>query len=589
MVEERTISIWGEAMAVIKNYLQCTRLYIAFLCVAGSLTFSIPFLHAQTVQVEEAPGASSNQESDEEIKFTEAKVIQGTVLDLITKTPVENASVVVTMIHRDMKNKVYKVLSRSKQVTRDGGSYEYSITPEYLNNPHLCVYVDVRHDSYIDWQRVPPGISAALKHMLKAEEWNADPYDVLLTPAKPVVGRVVDEFGKPVVDAEVFGILRTALNEWPGSDDATTDKNGRFELKFKEEGEVCVFVRSDRHVMQAFFQGKKRSDLGDLQVTSGKPIRGYVLDVDGQPIPDVSLEIECLDSIEGLPAGFGTYRCQSNTNVDGKYELPPLPPGSYILRPMEREEITVAGQSVCSEFVDRPQLILPKNLTIAGGDDVNDFDIQAVNTVSIQAKFINSEGDPEKDPLGNYLSVFGKLGTQNVFDRKNQFRNFRFKKSEVPGTLVAEVPEGFNATLNFSSSGRLKLKTPGKNLEWCFLPSITLGPIDREYESLLVQQFKSTRLHVNVVDRDGERVAATLTLVYSNFNTGVTINGMRNDVSFWNLNGNTYDSEGVCPGEPFVLKVSSAGYKTAESTMTLNEGDDKTITLTLEKSDTADK
>jgi beta-lactamase regulating signal transducer with metallopeptidase domain/uncharacterized GH25 family protein len=159
-----------------------------------------------------------------------------------------------------------------------------------------------------------------------------EPMTIELTPAVyvPVRGRVLDLTGTPVGGARVRAgsILIGNEKQFPVGVEATTDENGRFELRRLRQGER-IYVSVDK----AGTSGAESSaitvdkptpvDLPDMRV--GPPdqvLRGQVIDnLDGHPVPGVKL----------IVAGKATQ--ETTTDKDGRFEFSHLPTGDFELTP----------------------------------------------------------------------------------------------------------------------------------------------------------------------------------------------------------------------------------------------------------------
>jgi Carboxypeptidase regulatory-like domain len=164
--------------------------------------------------------------------------------------------------------------------------------------------------------------------------------DVAPLPKGTLSGTVVDPDGKPVSDARVW------VNTWGDATsskvlaEAHTDANGRFLLgpiepiyrhpypilidaagfarQYIREGSYAIYPGADSH-------------FGEIRLARGRVFTGQVLDADGKPCPNASIECESQrfelgHTVEGIGPNY-----QFTTDSDGRYRTPSLPVGDLDL------------------------------------------------------------------------------------------------------------------------------------------------------------------------------------------------------------------------------------------------------------------
>ncbi|MFY9341424.1 MAG: carboxypeptidase-like regulatory domain-containing protein, partial [Planctomycetota bacterium] len=174
-----------------------------------------------------------------------------------------------------------------------------------------------------------------------------DPLTFQLEPGQPVAGRVIDEAGKPVSDAQV-----TAYK-------ARTDRGNRGPLNFQVDPEDFDFLAlsaatnarsaltdSKGHfTVQALEPGKYRFTARhpDLAKASAKDVEVKA----NTPTPDVEIRLDAGGGVEGTVTGFGmrpladalmvAFSIQAGsmrsgtTDKAGYYRIDGLPPGQYVV------------------------------------------------------------------------------------------------------------------------------------------------------------------------------------------------------------------------------------------------------------------
>jgi RNA polymerase sigma factor (sigma-70 family) len=175
-------------------------------------------------------------------------------------------------------------------------------------------------------------------------------------PTKTVLhGRVISSDGKPVAGARVWGHSRSGAS----IAEVRTDANGRFRLEpiaLGNENRVVLCIDADGYALWKSprsgvlaFAGLD-CDLGNIQVDPGRVFRGQVLDADGKPRLDTTIEASVHRNYFGHsvePIGPGQPRAGQTltTDAEGRFRTPPLPVGHL--------NLTVRAPEQRLEFVGR--------------------------------------------------------------------------------------------------------------------------------------------------------------------------------------------------------------------------------------------
>jgi 5-hydroxyisourate hydrolase-like protein (transthyretin family) len=158
-------------------------------------------------------------------------------------------------------------------------------------------------------------------------------YDIELSKAATVAGKVVDESGKPVaganVRAAVLGIDGRGYN-LPDIAQVTTNAEGQFELTDLPTGYVRLQTYSKSHHQTDIFKlHPAPSSNIMIQVAMTGSITGKVLGKDGKPSGKTR-------NIFIVPEGGrqkGKWSASGTLAADGSFEFHQVPPGKYYAAP----------------------------------------------------------------------------------------------------------------------------------------------------------------------------------------------------------------------------------------------------------------
>lgn len=147
-----------------------------------------------------------------------------------------------------------------------------------------------------------------------------------------ITGRVVDLGGRPVADAEVWGVFRRQRVAT-----TATDAAGRFRLaSLGEDRPVDVWAEApglsrQRREGLHVFAGRDH-DIGELKLLPGTRIRGRLVDASGRPIGGVKINVRDFRHILGHTITSNETDYSLTGRADGRFVTPPLPSGRVDLR-----------------------------------------------------------------------------------------------------------------------------------------------------------------------------------------------------------------------------------------------------------------
>jgi uncharacterized GH25 family protein len=210
-----------------------------------------------------------------------------------------------------------------------------------------------------------PGIQAPAERPLR----------VTLSPGARISGRVVDESGEPVTNAEV-----RAFPEGPGRGGAADplDENGGFLIKNVSPGRHTLAVAAPgfQPVQRRGIEvvaGKTVSGL-EVVVRKGATIEGRVTTTEGHPVAGTRLRVMPTEGADNpLLAGLGLS--EAVADGDGAYRL---------------EGVAEGNRSIVAESRDHPKVV--QALAVQPGS--NHLDFQLADGREVSGRVIDPQGQP---------------------------------------------------------------------------------------------------------------------------------------------------------------------------------------------------
>jgi len=134
------------------------------------------------------------------------------------------------------------------------------------------------------------GYATTIRPFRVGPEENVDLGDIVLDAGTELVGRVEDDFGRPVAGVGVDGGLPLMGFVCPGSRYAETDADGSFRLKHLARGEQILLV-CGREIAPTYVHALVGGAAPVVCVGRGHPVRVTVVDGSGNPRAGVSIDM----------------------------------------------------------------------------------------------------------------------------------------------------------------------------------------------------------------------------------------------------------------------------------------------------------
>lgn len=522
-------------------------------------------------QVAELLKVCSQQHEDGSITY------YGFVTDATTGMPITGALVkVYHKLSRDPKTGGWSTIEVTEHKSNAIGLYGFTLPAEQTAQSSLYIEIEAEHPQYACIGR--SGYSHGM--IRKNLELGELPFytQIKLWPGQPIEGTIVTPEGKPLADVEVsmYAASDKATGFPAGSfDKTTTDDNGRFRIVPPTPGDGVLWIKPADYSPQAHRIADRRGDWGEIKMEVGATITGRVLDVNGQPVPNVRVEArrqgdgERADEYLQSNAVANQIGRSVATQEDGAFTLASLPEGDYTL------EIDFNAKE--GEYDPPPlrEVFLRQSLKIADKRP-QQITIQAVPHVVLQGTYLNSKNEPCS---GHEVMLFGRIDD-----------SFYFARSSTPGNdgkFELKIPHGLReAKLDLVTNEHSALKwrmSRDKPLERG--RDVTLGTVEDDIYGFEVVRYTAPLLMVKAVDEQG-RIVADITPVVTyareaNESENMTVYTTGSHVSFEAQGDGRHRSSQLLPDEPIKVTVKKEGFNTTIQELTLKEGQEQEIQFVL--------
>jgi protocatechuate 3,4-dioxygenase beta subunit len=508
----------------------------------------------------------------------------GKVTDKETGKPIAGATVVVRRsLYGDPEVKREdQIVQETKHKTDKEGKYRFTIPPEQVAKRYLYIELDVEHPDYAP--RSNFGYSFAM--IQKNEKMGGRPFfeHVNLRAGKPITGLVQTPEGKPAVGVKVLAYSNTnkaRTFEYGSFAQTRTDARGRFRLVLITPGPAVFWILPEKYAPSTHaVKLGKRGDLGTFGLTDGIRLRGKVLDARGKPLAGVNVNAQSAErneALQGLMVADHISRA-ALSNARGEFELGPLPPGAYQIKPdkYSRESSTISRHW---KKMPVPGVFVARKITLEAGKQPEPLAVRAVPHVTVEARYFDSKGKPTR---GHECFIWGQLDKMFWHDEG---------PADKSGKIVARAPHGLEKAqidLMTNEHGVLRWrKTKGGPLHNS--RKINLGTLNDDVKGIEIIRYTAPILLVKVRAKDGTKLK----------NVGVTAeyrpgrgqyegrlirrDGRHSDVSFEHQPDGRYRSSQLLPDEDVTVIGHADGYRSRSVKLKVAEGVTKDIEIVLDE------
>jgi len=529
------------------------------------------------------------------------------VLDMVTKRPIEG--VAVTVLRRVSSPGVafdkWPNLGETKHRTDAEGRFTFTVPPEQAEIKDLNIGIKAHEPNYLHFSG---GYSF---HNIRKNEWLGDrPFfeTIKLKPAEQLMGAVVKPDGSPAADVLVLGYSLfdpDDINrfEWTKTE---TNRDGVFRLNVILGGQTIFWLVpkdyspstqfADRDLTHLLKSGDKwivdtanlpakheiqqyHRDLGRFVLKKGIRLHGHVLDEAGRPVPGIWINAcnERSQAMKYINFPFAdSIRRSALTDVDGRFELQPLPAGKYCVAPFDEPEDPIVEDKTPRPL---PVVFLQQTIALKKYFKTKEVEFRAVPTVNIAVQYYDSAGKPCS---GFDIWLSGQLD-HRIFCKKCP--------ADSNGRIAFQAPKGLTGIrLQFHGNelrtlrGRVSKDAPLSNSQF-----VELGTLTQDMTDIAVISYMMPILLVRAVDESGKMVEGFQAKI-KYLSGQATREG--EFVREGKPAGNVYIEQqddgrwrtyGLLPDEEFTLSVEAPGYRPSSQKLNLPEGSIKELDVKLQK------
>ena len=535
----------------------------------------------KTPPVKEEPKDKDKPPKAEALNYT------GKVTDKETGQPIPGAVVTVRRsLYGDPEVKEEdKLIEETKHKTDAEGKYQFTIPPEQVAKRYLYIELDVEAPDHA----AQKNFGYALSMILKNEKMGGRPFfeNVELRPAKEITGIIQTPDGKPApgVKVQAYSVTTNKKEgEWEYGSfvDTRTDGSGRFRLLVTTPGTVVYWVLPEKYVPSTHgVKEGKRGDLGVIGLQEGVYMRGKVLDTKGNPVAGINVNAEATahsEELQGLAVADNINR-SAVTNDKGEFELAPLPPGDYRVKPDEYPRDGSLDRKA-HKLRPVPGVFIGQKVTLKAGAQPDAVEVRAVPHVTIEAQHFDSKGQPTR---GHEFFVFGRMDNAPWFGRG---------RADANGKVTAVIPHGLEQVqldLMTNEHGVLRWRK-SKDDSLHNNRRVDLGTVNDDVKGIEIIRYTAPILIVKVVANDDAAklkdvgVTATYPEGKAQFEGGlIRKGGRRSDVSFEKQEDGRFRSMQLFPDQEVEVTGHAEGYESKPMKVKLPEGETKEIEVALEK------
>jgi beta-lactamase regulating signal transducer with metallopeptidase domain/protocatechuate 3,4-dioxygenase beta subunit len=533
----------------------------------------------------EPPAKEAAKETKkDEPKKEETLQYTAVVKETDTGKPIEGATVTVrrSLLGDPEEKEPNRVIEETKHKTDAQGKYSFAIPPEQVAKRYLYIELDVEHPDY------PPrkGFGYALSMIRKNEKLGGRPFfeNVELRPGKPITGIIETPDGKAAAGVKLlaYSVTNKANTfEYGSFADTKTDDKGHFRLILTTPGDGVFWLLPEKYAPSTHVVNEKRGDLGTLTLKPGIVIKGKVLDDQGKPLAGVNVNAD-RERQEGDDDFFSRHpvgdsiRRSATSNDKGEFEMAPLPPGSYTVKP---DEWVAEASKNDRKNHPVPGVFISRRTKLEEGKQAEPIEVRAVPAVTIEAQILDSKGKPTR---GHEFFIFGQIDKTSWFGQG---------KPDANGHIVARAPHGLENTqldLMTNEHGVLRHRI-GKDGALKNQRRVDLGTLNDDVKDLQIIRYEAPIVLVKVVTKDGAKpTKPAVTAKYAPDKAQyqglrLVTNGMESDVNFEQQEDGRFRSEQLFPDEQVTLTAHAEGYEPKSEKLALAEGAKKEIEIVLDK------
>ncbi|MFV1967671.1 MAG: carboxypeptidase regulatory-like domain-containing protein [Pirellulaceae bacterium] len=516
----------------------------------------------------------------------------GKVVDRDTGKPIAGATVEVTHeLSRDPKTGKWITLHTTTHKSNDKGEYSFTLPPEEVAEPSLYLVVNAHHPEYQS-----KGRSGYSHSMIRKNLANGEPpfyATIKLSSGEAITAAVLQPDGTPAANTQVLSYSKPPSKEPVRSFErgafqySQTDENGRFRIVVATPGDGVLWVFPKNASPIAHRIGDQRGDMGPFKLQEGARLGGQVLDAKGEPVANVAVNLdregdgEEADEFLHNNAVANAIGTGAKTDEQGRFQLKPLPPGTYRAKVSEYIRDQSVRENGRREELKVDHVFTPLEVTIREGEPNDPIEIRAVPYILIRGRFFNSKGEPR---ASHQQDLFARMNDEPIFARST--------RPGEDGWFEFKVPHGAeNVQVSLSTNEHSALrwrKKPDDPLTYG--RRIELGTVEEDFTTLEVVRYTAPLLLLKAVDEHGEQLRDFKP--DSKYKTrpnaerrGTFISGALGDIGFESQPDGRWRSSSMLPDEEVTITLEKEGYTSEPQTVALKEREERELVFVLKKAE----
>jgi len=348
-----------------------------------------------------------------------------------------------------------------------------------------------------------------------------------------------------------------------------SDQDGRFALVVPREGITKLSVIPTSDCMKFIEVGTKRGDLGDVSLESGFPIQGVVKDAKGNLVEGVWVNITPEDT-----RNVASYEMKrsSKTDAHGQFTSRPVKSGKYLVQ-VESKATGAPEKEKYANFHNDPlpAMFVEQTISVTKDSASQPFVIQAIPHVLINVQHYKPDGEISN---GHSPSLMGEFDGHSIWIRGG--------KNTAKGAYQLMAPHGLkNAQLRFSTNEHSALMVQFEGGKLSPQDSYRFPTLDEDINNIRVVRYPAAILKIRTVDESGADLKkAGIFASYAVEKDATNEMMMAKQIGF-NREGEFLRLSSIVPNMEIRIRLSQSGFENETQTLTMNEGERRTITVTL--------
>jgi hypothetical protein len=276
------------------------------------------------------------------------------------------------------------------------------------------------------------------------------------------------------------------------------------------------------------------------------------------------------------PGNRGSYEKNrsSKTNAQGLFSTRPVKSGKYLVE-VESKATGAPEKQKYANFHDEPLSAMFVAQTISATKDAADkpFVIQAVPHVLINVQVYKPDGQVSR---GHSPHMSGEFDGRHIWIRKG--------KETGEGAYQLMAPHGMkNAQLNFITNEHSALTVQFEGGKPSPQTDYRYPKLEEDINNIRVVRYGAAILKIRAVDESGADLKDAGVFASYAAAKGATDEMTMGSQIGYHREGGLLRLSSIVPNTEFMVRLRQPGFEEETQTFTMNEGERRTITVTLKR------